>query len=107
MSDCILGDDLRCSACGRPAASKRLRRNCTASSHVPPPPARGLGDLVAAGLSAVGVTKERVRAVANAVGIEDCGCAERQRAMNSWGARHLGIGTKGRGEAAEGEASTP
>ena len=52
---------------------------------------RGLGDLVADGLSAVGITKERAQAVASAVGIKDCGCGKRQAALNAVGKR-LGIG---------------
>jgi chromosome segregation ATPase len=38
--------------------------------------------MVAAGLSAVGITKDRAQAVAQAVGLRDCGCAERQRRLN-------------------------
>jgi hypothetical protein len=53
--------------------------------------ASGLGDIVAAGLSAVGITKERAQAVASAVGIKDCGCGKRQAALNAVGKR-LGIG---------------
>lgn len=45
----------------------------------------GLGDMVAAGLSAVGITKARAQAVANAVGVKDCGCAKRQAALNRAG----------------------
>lgn len=52
---------------------------------------QGLGDMVAAGLSAIGVTKERAQAVANAVGVKDCGCAKRQAALNDLG-RRIGIG---------------
>jgi len=48
----------------------------------------GLGDMVAAGLSAVGITKERVSA---ALGVKDCGCTKRQQALNAIG-RKLGIG---------------
>lgn len=48
----------------------------------------GLGDMVAAGLSAVGITKERV---ANAFGVKDCGCRKRQEQLNRLGKR-LGIG---------------
>jgi hypothetical protein len=44
--------------------------------------------MVAAGLSAIGITKERVSA---AVG-GDCGCSKRQDAMNEWGKKNLGIG---------------
>ena len=51
----------------------------------------GLGDMVATGLSAVGVTKERVQAVASAVGVKDCGCKKRQESLNNLG-RKLGIG---------------
>jgi hypothetical protein len=47
----------------------------------------GLGDMVAAGLSAIGITKERVSA---AIG-EPCGCAKRQAALNELG-RRIGIG---------------
>ena len=47
----------------------------------------GLGDMVAAGLSAIGVTKERV---SRAVG-GDCGCSKRQEKLNELG-RKLGIG---------------
>lgn len=52
----------------------------------------GLGDMVASGLAAVGITKDRAQAVANAVGVKDCGCAGRQAALNKAGYR-LGIGT--------------
>lgn len=51
----------------------------------------GLGDMVAAGLEAVGVTKGRVQAVARRVGIKDCGCRKRHRRLNEIG-RKLGIG---------------
>lgn len=51
------------------------------------PPKLGLGDMVAAGLATVGITKERV---SKALG-RDCGCAKRQAALNEFGKR-LGIG---------------
>ena len=51
----------------------------------------GLGDMVAAGLDAIGITKERVQAVASKVGIKDCECEKRQEALNNLG-RNLGIG---------------
>ena len=57
----------------------------------PQRPSPGLGDMVAAGLTAVGITKQRVQAVASAVGIKDCGCSKRQAALNRAG-RQLGIG---------------
>ena len=47
----------------------------------------GLGDMVAAGLSAIGITKERV---SKAIG-KPCGCAKRQQRLNELG-RRLGIG---------------
>ena len=47
----------------------------------------GLGDMVAAGLSAIGITKERV---SQAIG-RPCGCAKRQEALNALG-RRIGIG---------------
>lgn len=47
----------------------------------------GLGDMVAAGLSAVGITKDRVSALVGG----DCGCQHRQQALNRLGHR-LGIG---------------
>jgi hypothetical protein len=47
----------------------------------------GLGDMVAAGLSAIGVTKELV---SKAVG-GDCGCSKRQEQLNELG-RKIGIG---------------
>ena len=57
-------------------------------THAAYPRARpGLGDMVAAGLSAIGITKERV---SKAVG-GDCGCSKRQQALNELG-RKIGIG---------------
>lgn len=47
----------------------------------------GLGDMVASGLSAVGITKERVSKLVGG----DCGCKKRQEALNALG-RRLGIG---------------
>lgn len=47
------------------------------------PRMQGAGDLLAAGLNAVGITKERVQAVAGLVGIVDCGCQQRQDALNA------------------------
>lgn len=57
----------------------------------PSPPKPGLGDMVAAGLAKVGITKERV---SKALG-RDCGCAKRQQRLNELG-RRLGIGDAGR-----------
>ena len=49
-------------------------------------PRPGLGDAVAAGLSAVGITPERV---SKAIG-RPCGCGKRKRALNRVG-RKLGL----------------
>lgn len=57
----------------------------------PPDVRTGLGDRVAAALDSVGVTKDRVQAVARRVGIKDCGCKQRQQALNRIG-RRLGLG---------------
>jgi hypothetical protein len=54
--------------------------------------APGLGDRVASAFDAVGITKQRVAAVAAVVGIDDCGCAKRQAWLNSVG-HAVGIGT--------------
>jgi hypothetical protein len=53
-----------------------------------PRPRPGLGDMVAAVLSAVGITPERVSAVTG----RPCGCSKRKKALNDWGRDHLGIG---------------
>lgn len=45
----------------------------------------GLGDWVAKTLGTVGITKERAQRVANALGIEDCGCEKRQEWLNEVG----------------------
>jgi len=44
---------------------------------------RGVGDIVEKGLASIGITKRRVQVLASLVGIEDCGCEERQAALNS------------------------
>jgi hypothetical protein len=80
--------DVTCEACGglfrptRPVMAGERVCRCRRSA--------GLGDIVAAGLDAVGITKERVQAVASAVGVKDCGCAKRQAALNRLGER-LGL----------------
>lgn len=52
----------------------------------------GLGDLVAHVFKTVGITVERAQRVANAVGLDDCGCGQRREALNDLGRRYLGIG---------------
>ena len=61
----------------------------------------GLGDVIAIAFASVGITKDRLQAVANAVGIADCGCAKRQETLNQIGREWLGIG------ATPGEESPP
>jgi hypothetical protein len=68
---------MACAICGRFLLGGVLRK-CAGS---------GLGDRVAAGLSSIGITKERVAAVVGG----PCGCPERQAAMNEAGAKWLGL----------------
>jgi len=42
---------------------------------------RGLGDVIAAATKATGIDKV-VKFAANAVGIEDCGCGDKQESLN-------------------------
>jgi hypothetical protein len=44
--------------------------------------------MVAAGLSAIGITPERV---SKTLGVKDCGCKKRQQQLNDLG-RRIGIG---------------
>jgi len=81
--DCdIEPSSLRCRVCGAAVSAAHVRRNCG----TPPVPA-GLGDMVKAGLSAIGITEERVSA---AIG-RPCGCSERAEKLNELG-RKIGIG---------------
>jgi hypothetical protein len=85
VSDCDFTYDADCGTCQRCGyrlcgAKPPIRRRCDSQ------PA-GLGDMVASGLSAIGITKERVSAVVGG----DCGCAKRQEALNELG-RRVGIG---------------
>jgi hypothetical protein len=84
--ECVWRDDGTCTRCG--LAGYAIPGGGIASRNCRP----GLGDLVAAGLSSIGITKERAQAVAQAVGLEDCGCAERQMELNELG-RRLGFGS--------------
>lgn len=79
MKLCIFEGD-RCSVCGSPKINKR--QACMTQSD-------GLGDIVAAGLSAVGITKELVGGIVGG----DCGCRERQEFLNKIGHIYLGIGS--------------
>jgi hypothetical protein len=79
---CVISPDtLKCEVCGMPVSAAHVKRNCRP----------GLGDRIASALSAAGITKARAQAVAKAVGLEGCGCAERQQLLNELG-RRIGIG---------------
>lgn len=75
-------DGGRCVSCG--AIQQNHRQACGGWKP-------GLGDMVAAGLDAVGITKARAQAVAQAIGLADCGCEQRQQLLNDLG-RRVGIG---------------
>ena len=59
----------------------------TVDPNHPAYPQKGLGDLVTAGLKAVGITEERVKKV---TGKKECGCAKRRAALNRLGRRLTG-----------------
>jgi hypothetical protein len=81
-SDCDIDpESLCCRVCGARVSAPHVRRNCGTS------PRPGLGDRVAAGLSSIGIPKERVEAG----GGGPCGCSERQAAMNAAAAKWLGL----------------
>jgi hypothetical protein len=83
MIDCDIDPaSLRCRVCGAAVSASHVRRNCGT-----PPTPPGLGDMVKAGLSAIGITEERVSA---AIG-RPCGCSQRAEALNKLG-RKIGIG---------------
>jgi len=69
-----------CVVCGRENPFPGALRMC--------PGGNGLGDRVARGLSAIGVTKARVNKL---FGTSDCGCPKRQQRLNDLG-RKFGIG---------------
>lgn len=52
--------------------------------HTPP---MGLGDFVKAGLSALGITEERMTALIG----KPCGCSKRAAKLNEMGAKYLGL----------------
>lgn len=71
---------LCCRVCGSRVSAPNVLRHCGLFES-------GLGDMVAAGLSAIGITKQRVEAVVGG----PCGCPERQAAMNAAAAKWLGM----------------
>lgn len=83
---------LRCPRCGYIAKKIPLYRNCQtieemarahldawAHGRIKIPPAR-LGSWIAAGLSTIGVTEERVKKL-----VGDCGCAKRKNKLDALG----------------------
>lgn len=72
---------MRCVRCKSLFSSVDTFANCQ------PDKKPGLGDMVKAGLSAIGITEERVSA---AIG-RPCGCSERAERLNELG-RKFGIG---------------
>jgi hypothetical protein len=57
-----------------------------------PPAPMGLGDMVEAGLKAVGITEERYKGAKAAVGLKgDCNCGKRKAKLNEIG-KKIGIG---------------
>lgn len=71
---------LACRVCGGRVTRPHVKRNCAPSKP-------GLGDMVKAGLSAIGITEERVSAVIG----RPCECSERAEKLNELG-RKIGIG---------------
>ena len=81
MKLCVFEGD-QCIACG--AVKWNSHQACGVF-------ANGLGDRVAVVLLSIGVTKNFAQAVAEYVGLGDCGCADRQKWLNQFG-YSLGIG---------------
>lgn len=74
-----------CFVCGAiaPNQARPHLGNCVCEQ----PPKLGLGDMISAGLAAVGITPERVSKVLG----RPCGCKERAAKLTEWG-RKFGIG---------------
>jgi hypothetical protein len=72
-----------CTRCGRQVKLQSAKPPVAVCKAGP-----GLGDMVASGLWAVGITKERVSAAFG----KPCRCGERQQKMNEFGRKYLGIG---------------
>lgn len=75
-----------CSVCRREMPGGQAPRRCTACTGGQPPKP-GLGDMVKATLSAVGITEARV---SKAIG-KPCGCGKRAAKLNELGHRYLGL----------------
>lgn len=88
---CDFSDDLKCQRCGYVARRLPTYRECRTldelAEHIAkvttppwvPVPNPMIGDRVAALLSRLGVTKERVQRL---TGVKDCGCQGRQQGLN-------------------------
>jgi hypothetical protein len=76
--NCDFSDTLTCPRCGYRAKQRNTFRRCRPPEE--PKPVL-VGDLVAAGLERIGITKE----LASKVVGKDCGCARRQSWMNQQG----------------------
>lgn len=72
------------------ASDSVVARGFDPAGLTPRPAAPGLGDMIAAGLASIGITKELAQAVASKFGIDDCGCPGRQAAANRLGT-YLGL----------------
>jgi len=85
----------QCTVCGR------LARHATTNVHAEcrGPQPMGLGDMVKAGLTTIGITQERVAAVLGSCG----GCEQRQETLNQWG-QAIGIGLPASPNSAQSEA---
>lgn len=97
MIQCRLNDlEARCRERGytllevQPCIVSQIGDRLVVDEHHPAYPrkrGRGLGDMIADGLSAIGITKKRVAKVFG----KRCGCKKRQARLNQIG-RRLGIG---------------
>ena len=79
------GDSFICESCGRVVVKDGDTFAGLPFFECRPRP--GLGDLVKSGLSAIGITEERV---SKAIG-RPCGCGERAEMLNAVGAKYLGL----------------
>lgn len=83
MTTCQIDtESLRCVNCGSVFVDPKTISQC------PPPTTKaGLGDMVKAGLSAFGITEQRV---SKAIG-QPCGCGKRAEKLNELGHKYLGL----------------
>lgn len=79
------GDQCACPYCG--ARAQKPAKGFVLHGCVKRPVKKGLGDMVAGGLSALGITEERVKKLVGG----DCGCSKRKEFLNQLGKR-IGLG---------------